>query len=67
MPSGPFLLILWDPVKHVCNIKANVLENKALTFEIMDRAKRTLEDHYDELAKLNMVQRPKVVLTDAND
>jgi hypothetical protein len=64
-PSGPFLLILWDPVKRQCNIRGT-LENKALAFEMLDRAKRTLEEHYDELAKVNMVQKPKVTLTDGN-
>jgi hypothetical protein len=33
---------------------------------MLDRAKRTLEEHYDELAKVNMVQKPKVTLTDGN-
>jgi hypothetical protein len=65
MPSGPFLLILWDPVKRTCNIKGS-LENKALVFEMLARAKNTLEEHYDELAKLNMLQKPKVTLTDGN-
>jgi hypothetical protein len=65
-PSGPFLLILWNPVARTCSIKGT-LENKALTFEILARAKNTLEEHYDELAKANLVQRPKVTLTDGNN
>ena len=65
-PSGPFLLILWDPVARRCNVKGT-LENKELTFEMLARAKKTLEEHYDEFAKLNMLQRPKVVLTDGNN
>ena len=63
-PTGPFLLILWDPVARRCNIKGS-LENKELAFEMLHRAKDTLETHYDDIAKANLIQRPKVTLTDA--
>ena len=62
-PSGPFLLILWDPAQARCVIKGS-LEDKALAYEILRRAKLTLDDHYGDLAKQALVERPLIQLTD---
>lgn len=64
-PSGPFLLIMYDPIKRRCEVKGT-LENKAMSFEMLDRAKRTLEEHYEELAARSIVEKPKLIITDFN-
>jgi hypothetical protein len=62
-PTGPFLLILWDPAQARCLVKGT-LTDKELAYEMLARAKRTLDDHYGELAKQALVERPLIQLTD---
>jgi hypothetical protein len=59
IPSGPFLLILWHPAEARCEVRGT-LADKALAFEMLDRAKRTLIDHYQDLANQSLIEKPKI-------
>lgn len=63
-PNGPFLFIQWDPSTRLCDVKGT-LHDKALAYEILERAKRTLDDHFAELQNKALVERPTVqIVTD---
>lgn len=64
-PRGPFLLIMWDPHFRVCNVKGT-LENKAEVYEMLERAKRTLDDHFEELAKQSLIEKPRLQIVEPN-
>lgn len=67
-PQGPFLLILWDPLLRHIEVKGS-LDDKAMAFELIERGRQCLVDHYRKLAEdeaSNLVRRPPVIqLTDA--
>jgi hypothetical protein len=60
-PTGPFLLIQWDPDLHRCDVKGTIADRK-LALEMLDRAKATLKEHYEEQRQQNLVERPRIHL-----
>jgi hypothetical protein len=58
-PSGPFLLILWNPAARLCEVRGT-LDDKELALEMLKRAKTTLDEHYQEQANKNLIERPRI-------
>jgi len=58
-PHGPFLLILWNPETARCEVKGT-LRDKNMALEMLDRARATLKDYYEEQVEQNLVERPRI-------
>ena len=58
-PHGPFLLILWNPETVRCEVKGT-LRDKNMALEMLDRARATLKDYYEEQVEQNLVERPRI-------